>query len=211
VPVWYFMKVLNPTGAGQKKVEGGFSLTELIVAMAVALVLMGIGTPAFLRAYHTYQLSNAASQMADILRFTRYEAIRRNMQLSCQIQPYAADPTMTILWADSIKNNQPDPTEQQILLGSGGNLVDAGAVPAGAALIAAAQITSATTTPPPAGAAISFDPRGAVLPLNPSSVYVFYLASANAREAGYRAVLLMPGGSIQLWTGDANGNWQQMR
>jgi prepilin-type N-terminal cleavage/methylation domain-containing protein len=205
------MKVLDTHRGGQSKSERGFSLTELVVAMAVALVLMGIGTPAFLRAYHTYQLSNAASQTADILRFTRYEAIRRNMQLSCQIQPYAGDPTMTILWTDSNKNNQPDPTEQQILLGSGGNLVDAGTVAGGAALIAAAKITSTTTTPPPAGTAIGFDPRGAVLPLNPPSVYVFYLASVNAPEAGYRAVLLMPAGSIQLWTGDANGNWQQLR
>ena len=174
--------------------------------MAVAMVLMGIGMPAFLRAYHTYQLTNAASQMADILRFTRYEAIRRNTQLSCQIQPYAAAPTMTIVWTDSNKDGQPDPTDQQILLGGGGNLV-AGA-PGSAALIAVANITSGTTTVPPSGTPISFDARGAV---TPSNVYMFYLASTNAPEAGYRAVLLMPAGSIQMWTGDANGNWQQLR
>ncbi len=57
----------------------GFSLTELVVTMAVALVLIGIGMPSFLRAYHSYQLTNAASQLADILRLTRYEAIQRNV------------------------------------------------------------------------------------------------------------------------------------
>lgn len=202
------MKVLNPNGGGKSKRDGGFSLTELVVALAVALVLMGIGMPAFLRAYHTYQLSNAASQMADILRFTRYEAIRMNTQLSCQIQPYPTDHSMTSVWADSNKDGNLDPTEQQILLGSGGNLVDAGGVPGGAALIAAANITTATTTPPSIGTSITFDARGAV---NPASVYVFYLASVNAPEAGYRAVLLMPAGSIQVWTGDVNGNWQQLR
>jgi prepilin-type N-terminal cleavage/methylation domain-containing protein len=207
VPVRYFMKVLAHRG-GQSNRERGFSLTELVVAMAVALVLMGIGMPAFLRAYHTYLLSNAASQTADILRFTRYEAIRRNMQLNCQIQPYAGDPTMTILWTDSIKNNQPDPTEQQILLGSGGNLVDGGGVPGVSALTARANITSGTTSVPPSGTPINFDARGAV---TPSSVYMFYLASSTAPEAGYRAVLLMPAGTIELWTGDRNGNWQQLR
>jgi Tfp pilus assembly protein FimT len=211
VPVRYFMKVLNPHRGGQSKGDGGFSLTELIVAMAVAMVLMGIGMPAFLRAYHTYQLTNAASQTADILRFTRYEAIRRNMQLSCQIQPYAADPTMTILFTDSNKDGQPDPTDQQILLGSGGNLVDSAGVPGAAALPAAANITSGTTSVPPSGTPITFDARGAVLPLNAPTVHLFYLASTNAPEAGYRAVLLMPAGSIELWTGDANGNWQQLR
>jgi prepilin-type N-terminal cleavage/methylation domain-containing protein len=213
VLLWFFMKVWNSNKGGVTHSGDGFSLTELVVAMAVALVLMGMGMPAFLRAYHTYQLSNAASRVADILRFTRYEAIRMNTTLSCQIQPYTGDPTMTSLWADSIKNNLPDPTEQQILLGSGGNLVAAAGVPSVPALIAAANITSATTAVPPSGTPISFDARGAVLPLNPPgvSVYVFYLASATAPEAGYRAVLLMPAGSIQVWTGDANGNWQQVR
>ena len=208
MPVRYFMKVLNPHRGGLSKDERGFSLTELVVAIAVALVLMGIGMPSFLRAYHTYQLSNAASQTADILRFTRYEAIRRNMQLSCQIQPYAGDPTMTILWTDTVKNNQPDPTEQQILLGSGGNLVNGAGVPGVATLTAAANITGGTFSVPPGGTPITFDARGAV---NPQNVNMLYLASTNAPEAGYRAVLLMPAGSIELWTGDANGNWQHLR
>jgi len=209
VPVRYFMKVLDPHRGGHSKGERGFSLTELVVAMAVALVLMGIGMPSFLRAYHTYQLSNAASQTADILRFTRYEAIRVNKQLSCQIQPYAGDPTMTILWTDSNKNNQPDPTEQQILLGSAGNLVSGAGVPGVATLTAAANITAGTFSVPPSGTPITFDARGAVN--NPQNVNMLYLASTNAPEAGYRAVLLMPAGSIELWTGDANGNWQQLR
>jgi prepilin-type N-terminal cleavage/methylation domain-containing protein len=200
------MKVLNPNRSGQSQNDGGFSLTELVVTMGVALVLMGIGMPAFLRADHTYQLTNAASRTADILRFTRYEAIRMNTPVSCLIQPYAGDPTMTSLWTDSIKNNQLDATEQQILLGSGGNLV--GSAPGGPALIAAANITSLTTTMPPSGTPISFDARGAV---TPASVYLIYLASSNAPEAGYRAVLLLPAGSIQLWTGDVNGNWQPLR
>ena len=208
MPIRYFMKVLNTNRGGDRKRNAGFSLTELVVAMAVALVLMGIGMPAFLRAYHTYQLSNAASQTAEILRFTRYEAIRRNMQLRCQIQPYAGDPTMTIMWTDSDKDGQPDPTEQQILLGRGGNLVAGAGVPGAATLTAAANITSGTTTVPPSGTPITFDARGAV---TPSNVYMLYLASTSAPAAGYRAVLLMPAGSIELWTGDVNGKWQQLR
>ncbi len=208
MPVRYFMNILNPRRGGQSKGEHGFSLTELVVAVAVALVLMGIGMPAFLRAYHTYLLSNAASQTADILRFTRYEAIRRNMSLNCQIQPYVGDPTMTILWADSNKDGNPDPTEQQVLLGNGGNLISGAGVPGVAALTTAANITGASFSVPPSGTPITFDARGAV---NPQRVNMLYLASANAPEAGYRAVVLMPAGSIELWTGDANGNWQQLR
>jgi len=202
------MNALNPHRGGKCEGEYGFSLTELVVAMAVALVLMGLGMPSFLRAYHTYLLTNAASQTADILRFTRYEAIRRNMQLNCQIQPSASDPTMTILWTDSNKDNQPDPTEQQILLGNNGNLVSGAGVPGVAALTAAANITGGSISVPPSGTPITFDARGAVFPQN---VNMLYLASVNAPEAGYRAVVLMPAGSIELWTGDANGIWQQLR
>jgi len=55
---------------------------------------------------------------------------------------------------------------------------------------------------------ITFDARGALIPPN---VNVFYLSSSIAPEAGYRAVLLMPAGSIQIWTADATGYWQQVR
>src|SRR5208282_1235647 len=98
--------------------EYGFSLTELVVTLAVALILMAIGLPAFLRAYNSYLLTNSASQMADILRLSRYEAIRLNKQVNCQIQPYSGDATRTIVWA----GNGPQGTgDKMILLGTSGN------------------------------------------------------------------------------------------
>ena len=63
-------------------------------------------------------------------------------------------------------------------------------------------------TPSPTSGVITFDARGAVTSPN---VNAFYLSSAIAPEAGYRAVLLMPAGSIQIWTADASGYWQQVR
>jgi len=55
---------------------------------------------------------------------------------------------------------------------------------------------------------ITFDARGAVTSAN---VNAFYLSSAIAPDAGYRAVLLMTAGSIQIWTADPSGYWQQVR
>lgn len=185
--------------------EYGFSLTELVVTLAVALILMAIGLPSFLRAYHSYLLTNSASQMADILRLSRYEAIRLNKQVNCQVQPYASDPTMTIVWADSNGNGVQDPGEKMILLGTSGNLVNPGSVSTPLSQ-AVSGVTAAT--PLPSGAVITFDARGAVTSAN---VNAFYLGSAIAPDAGYRAVLLMPAGSIQMWTADASGYWQQVR
>ncbi|MGB8494950.1 MAG: GspH/FimT family pseudopilin [Candidatus Acidiferrum sp.] len=190
--------------------EYGFSLTELVVALAVALILMAIGLPSFLRAYHSYLLTNSASQMADILRLSRYEAIRLNKQVNCQIQQtYGGDPTLTLVWADSNRNGVQDTGEKMILLGPTGNLMDPGSVPATTGAMLAQAVSGVTPlAPSPTTGMITFDARGAVTPPN---VNAFYLSSTIAPEAGYRAVLLMPAGSIQIWTADASGYWQQVR
>jgi type IV fimbrial biogenesis protein FimT len=190
-----------------RKRHSGFTLTELIVALAVGLVLMAVGLPAFMHAYHSYQLSGAATQLADILRLTRYEAIRLNKQVNCLIQPSPANPAITNLWADSNANNQLDPTEKMILLGDAGNLVSA--VPVDTTALINNAIGAGAVTTAAVGSTISFDARGAVLA--PAGVTVFYLASTLAPEAGYRAVFLLPAGSIQVWTSDTAGNWQQLR
>jgi len=188
----------------------GFSLTELVVAMAVAMILMAVGLPYFLRAYRSYQLSNAATQMADILRLTRYEAIRLNKIVKCVVQPDSVDPTMTNASMTDVSGNPLTGLgSRAVLLGSGGNLVNPGSV-AGASSLPSAAALGATnpTAIPPAGGTIQFDARGAVTSGN---VTVFFLNAPGSPESGSRAVLLMPAGSIQIWIGDTNGNWQQLR
>ena len=194
----------------KKRRDSGFSLTELVVAMAVAMILMAIGLPYFLRAYRSYQLSNAATQMSDILRLTRYEAIRLNKIANCVIRPDATDPTMTDASMTDVNGNAlAGLGSRAVVLGSGGNLVNAGSVPGASSLPAAAALgATAPTAVSPSGSTVQFDARGAVTSGN---VTVVYLNAPGSPESGYRAVLLMPAGSIQIWTGDSSGNWQQMR
>ena len=188
---------------------GGFSLTELVVVLAVAMILMAVGLPSFLRGYHTYQLSNAATQVADMLRLARYDAIRRNMPMNCVIQISGSDPNNTNISIVTKSTNVVDTTQKLTILGPSGNLVAEGGVPNTGALIAGSKVTMTTTSPSPTNATITFDARGAVSP--PTNVDVFYLASTVAPEAGFRAVILMPAGSIQIWTSDTAGNWAQVR
>jgi prepilin-type N-terminal cleavage/methylation domain-containing protein len=188
--------------------DSGFSLTELVVAMAVAMILMAVAMPYFLRAYHFYQLSNAATQMADILRLTRYEAIRLNRTVNCVVQPDANDATMTdALMTDAKGIPLTGLASRMALFGSSGNLV--GSVTGAGALPAAAALGATTpTVVPPTGGTVPFDARGA---LTSGKITVFYLKAPGSPESGSRAVLLMPAGSIQIWSGDSAGNWQQMR
>ena len=190
----------------------GFSLTELVVALAVGLVLMAVAAPSFLRAYRSYQLNAAATQVADILRLTRYEAIRLNKQVNCVVQPDSTDPTLTrAFMTDKSGNPLTSISARVVVLNHSGNLVAAGSVPGAAVLPTAANLGA--TVPvgmPPDGATVPFDARGALMS---GTVDVFYLNSPDAPDAGFRAVLMMPAGSIQIWTADttSSGNWQQLR
>jgi type II secretory pathway pseudopilin PulG len=186
----------------------GFSLIELVLALAVAIVLIAVGLPAFLRAYRFYELNSAARQMADILRLARYEAIRLNKPVNCVIQATASAPPTTNVWVDADLDGVLDPAEKMVLLDGSGNLV---AAPGTVVPISGQIGTNAIVTPSPTSSSVQFDGRGAVLPPPPGNtgvVNVFYLSSAVAPDAGYRAVVLMPAGSIQVWTSDTSGNWQ---
>jgi Tfp pilus assembly protein FimT len=192
-----------------RQITVGFSLTELVVVLAVAMILMAVGLPSFMRAYHAYQLNSAATQVADMLRLARYDAIRRNVQMNCVFQVSGTDPNNTNIWIATAATNVLDQSQKQTVLGPSGNLVPQGAAANTGALITASKVAMATTNPSPTNATITFDARGAVLP--PTNVDVFYLASTVAPQAGFRAVILMPAGSIQIWTSDAAGNWAQLR
>ena len=200
-------KRVNDLGAVRR--QSGISLLELVLVLGIAMVLLAMGLPAFLRMLHVIQLSSGATQVGDILRQARYAAISQNKSVRCIFQPSSTNPGMTVFWVDSNWNGTQDPTEPMVLLTIEGNLVDPASVPNTAGLISLAALGTAGTTPQaPGGGTIAFDARGAVSPLN---VNIFYLGNGNAPEVGFRAVLLMPTGSLQIWSADTSGNWTAVR
>jgi hypothetical protein len=97
---------------------------------------------------------------------------------------------------------------RMIVLGPSGNLAS-GSVPGASSLPAAAALGATTPAAvPPGGGTVQFDARGA---LTSGNVTVFYLNAPGSPDSGLRAVLLMPAGSIQIWSGDSTGTWWQMR
>jgi prepilin-type N-terminal cleavage/methylation domain-containing protein len=194
------------TFSGSKRIASrGFSLVELVIALAVILLLSALALPAFVNAYRTYQLTDAATQFAGLLKFTRFEAIRLNTNVSCQIQQTASVPPVTNTWADSDGDAVEDPNEKQLLFSGAVNLVPAGAVPNAAGLPAAAGVPALATVPL-ANGFITFDRRGAIIPAQ-AQVYAFYLSNLGDPSVGARAVILLPSGSVQIWKADSAGNW----
>src|SRR5260370_9699775 len=59
----------------------GFSMVELAVSLAVVVVLTAIAIPSLMRSFRTYQLNDAAARLSDMLKFTRFEAVRKNKQV----------------------------------------------------------------------------------------------------------------------------------
>lgn len=58
--------------------QRGFTLMELMVAVAVSMIVLAVGTPSFLSWLPTMRLSSAARQIATDLQVARMKAISQN-------------------------------------------------------------------------------------------------------------------------------------
>ena len=191
----------------RKNSTSGFSMIELVAVLSVLFIMFAVAVPSFLQSYRTYQLDSTAAQVAGILKSTRTEAIRLNTKVNCLIQVQGA-PAQTYIWADSNGDGIEQGTEPQTLLSGSVTLVQAAGVPNTGGLAAAIGVPTLTATSPVNGVD-TFDDRGAANPAAPGE-YVLYVGNAAIPAAGYRAVVLMPSGSIQVWSADAAGNWHQV-
>jgi prepilin-type N-terminal cleavage/methylation domain-containing protein len=187
----------------------GFSMVELVVSIAVLLILAAVAMPSLTRAFASYQLNDAAARLAGILKFTRYEAIRLNKLVDCQIQQSGAG---WLVYGDTNRNHQPDPGEtQDAITGQNTLLPLGGAIPSPGPIVAALGSSGLVLmTLSGSNAVVTFDARGAVTTGSGSNVYVLYLGSVSGSDAGYRAVVLLPSGVVHVWTAPAGGVWQQV-
>ncbi len=186
---------------------GGLTMVEVVVVLAVIMVITAASLPYFLQAFGTYKLNDAATQVAGILKFTRYEGIRGNRPVSAQIRQVSGPRAQTQIWTDSNADATAQSTEKQILL-QDNVVLDTAAVSASAALATAVGVATLTAVSSSAGT-VTFDQRGAV---TPAAVNVLYIGDVRRPTYGYRAVVLFPSGSVQIWTADATASagWNQV-
>jgi len=188
----------------------GFTAVELVIVVAVIMIIAAVALPSFMQAYRIYQLNDAASQVAGVLKFTRYEAIRLNVAaatpLKAQIRQSGTSPVITNVFTDSNNSGTLQSTAKQILLSGNVNLVAASTPPNTSGLATAVGVSTLTNVSLTSGS-LAFDRRGAVTPV---AVNVLYFGNLALPNLGNRAVILLPSGSVQIWTTDASGNWQQL-
>jgi Tfp pilus assembly protein FimT len=187
-------------------------MIELLVVVAIVMVVSGIAIPQITLTLRNYQVTAAASQVADAIKFSRFEAIRRNNQMK-----FLASWSGIRWWVgtDSNGDGTLQTSERQYELNGNVTLLTAAGVPSsinlpGALNVPAVTVLSGATTTK----AIAFDPRGAVNFAasvgGVATVYVFYVGPTSLSTQDYRAVVVMPSGATHVWAGNDTDPWHQL-
>jgi prepilin-type N-terminal cleavage/methylation domain-containing protein len=185
-----------------RRYERGFSLAELLVSLIILGVLVAISVPTLMRAYRSYQLNDAATRLSGELKTTRFNAIRKNTPIPCRVQQTGSN---WIVWTDFNGDGAPGPTEPQAVIGGIVQMLGSGSAPPPDAIVTALGANSpALTVLSPGNTSVTFDQRGAPAP---SLVGIFYMGNPGISDLGFRAVVLLPSGNVQVWSAGPGGPW----
>lgn len=75
--------------------QRGFTLIELMVALAVAIVLLGVAVPSFLEATARARLQGAVNELAIDLQYARSQAVRERAAVALTVAADGASYTIT--------------------------------------------------------------------------------------------------------------------
>lgn len=64
------------------KAQSGFTLVELMITLAVAIIVMGIGIPSFLKMVSTNQAAGYSNDLVMAIRLARSEAVKRGSSVA---------------------------------------------------------------------------------------------------------------------------------
>lgn len=195
----------------RRTIPNGFSIVELLLSLTVLLILTTVAVPVVVRSLQTYQLNSTASQLAGMLKFTKFEAIRQNTRVGCQILQQGSH---WLIWVDSNGNGIPDGAEPQMQIAGSFTFLPASSVPDPTPIINSLGTGGPSfpyTVWSGASHAQIFDQRGVLYyPGGVTEVYALYLGNPNDPSSGYRAIITLPYGGVQVWTSSTSGNWQRV-
>ena len=194
--------------------RNGFSLVELVLSLAILLVITTLAIPVVVRSLQTYQLNSTASQVAGMLKFAKFDAIRQNTHVNFQVAQSGAN---WIVWVDSNGDGIPNGAEPQMVISGTNTLLPASAVPSPSPILATLGAgSSAYTWAVLSGSpgTIMYDQRGVIVSYagGPvvTTITVLYLGNPNDPNSGYRAIITLPSGAVQVWTSSSAGTWQRV-
>ena len=188
-------------------------MLELLVVVAIIGVLAAIAIPSVMTTLRAYQVTSAAGQVADNIKFARSEAIRLNVPTT-QPAEFLAVPSGSswVVGADAGGVGSLSSADRQYELSGNVTFLPQSSVATAGNLASAIGVVSLTTLSASSSTqAIKFDARGAVsYGANPVAVYVFFVGPVSQSSEDYRAVVVLPSGITQLWAGNSNSSWHQI-
>jgi Tfp pilus assembly protein FimT len=188
-------------------------MIELLTVVAIIAVLAAIAIPSIMTTLRAYQVTSAAAQVADNIKFARSEAIRLNVPTT-QPAEFLAVPSGSswVVGADAGGVGSLSNADRQYELSGNVTFLSQSSVATAGNLASAIGVVSLTTLSASSSTqAIKFDARGAVsYGANPVAVYVFYVGPVSQSSEDYRAVVVLPSGITQLWAGNSSSSWHQI-
>ncbi len=182
----------------------GFSVVELVIAVAIALVLSAIALPTMTSSIQAYRLSSATRQVANVIDIARFTAIRRNTLVSLQMIQQGPN---TVFYVDANGSGTLDLGETEVLLPSDMQRVN------GQLLVPAAATTGLANTVDFVNQ-ITFDSRGTVSVscgagcILPATTNAFLaIGYANQVQSGFRGISVNPMGLTRVWTSQSRGGY----
>ena len=182
----------------------GFSLVEVVVALAVALVLVAISIPSVLGTYNQYRLGVQATLIANELDQLRMVAVRKNTTITLLSTTTSTTPPNTVIFVDANKSGALDINDPQVFLPADMQISNSGTPPAGMpdSSSMGSNYTSAVKLP---SGGISFTSNGTISGgAGPYFIVIGYTAST---QYGFRAITVTPMGEIKVWTASSGGSW----
>ncbi len=180
----------------------GFSLVELMVALAIITIMTAVAVPSISTAISHAKLRGAASSLAGLMQSTRFQAVKQNRTMTVH---YVTRGAVPFAFAKDVDDTTPDSanTSHEVQLGTFAFQV--AAAPGGAAPALDATVLSYTPLSLPD--LISFNPRGLPckydLGVCTTSGFIYYIQDTSNPDP-WSAVSVSPGGRIKQWFWNGN-------
>jgi prepilin-type N-terminal cleavage/methylation domain-containing protein len=205
------MQRMKITHRNTPKGEHGFSLIEMMVALAILMVMAGVFIPPVSNAVANIKLRYSATDLSGVMQRARGEAARQNTYFS--IAQTTLSSGETAYFVDLNKNgtlSTGDPVVQmanQVTFYSG---TGSGA-PGESAFAGGFNFTFA-----PSGVLPNFNARGLpcvvsgqACPLTPGQGFIYFLSQSGTFGTTWASVVVTPSGRVQVFSYDG-ANWTQV-
>jgi prepilin-type N-terminal cleavage/methylation domain-containing protein len=193
------------------KVEHGFSLIEMIIALAVLMVMAGVFIPLTSNAILRIELRSSATDLSGVMQRARGEAARQNTYFSLAQTTLSSGETA--YFVDLKKNgtfSTGEPVVQManqvtVYFGTGSG------APGESAFAGGFNFTFA-----PSGVLPNFNARGLpcvvsgqACPLTPGQGFIYFLSRPSTFGTNWASVVVTPSGRVQVFSYDG-ANWTQV-